>query len=281
MPLPGRLRAGQHGDRAVLLEPAPSRGPARCCRTPRYRSQARCRAACPPSSIARARFLKPAQSRDLLRARHVRGEVAGIVGLAGLRRVGHRLRLDEVLAPQRVGREPELARRDVDQALDHIGRLRPAGAAIGIDRHRVGVDAADADVAGRDVVDAGQHAGADERNERRIGRRDTRPCRRRGRPRARGSDCCSSSASLAVVTLSRPCASPRKCSLRSATHLHRPAQPLRRHRRQRVLAIGEQLGAEAAADIRRHHPQLVGRDLQDARTGRRAPRGCPGSTASA
>jgi hypothetical protein len=43
---------------------------------------------------------------------------------------------------------------------------------------------------------------------------------------------------------------------------HRTSEPLCRHRRQRVFAIGEQLGAEAAADIRRHHAQRLRRDLE-------------------
>ena len=57
----------------------------------------------------------------------------------------------------------ELARRDIDQPLDHVGGFRPAGAAIGVDRHGVGVDAAQAHVTGGNVVDARQHAGADHR----------------------------------------------------------------------------------------------------------------------
>ena len=47
-------------------------------------------------------------------------------------------------AAQRVRRDVELARDGIDQPLDQIGRLRPPGAAIGIDRHRVGVDDAQA-----------------------------------------------------------------------------------------------------------------------------------------
>ena len=60
--------------------------------------------------------------------------------------------LDEVAFAQ-VGRiEPQLARADFDQPLDHEGRLRPPGAAIGIDRHGVGVDRIDLAIDRRDVV---------------------------------------------------------------------------------------------------------------------------------
>ena len=72
------------------------------------------------------------------------------------------------LPPQRIRRDADFARRGIDQPLDHIGRLRPPGAAIGIDRHGVGEDAAHAHLARRDVVNARRHAGADERDERRI-----------------------------------------------------------------------------------------------------------------
>ena len=107
---------------------------------------------------------------ELLRARHGAGEVAGIVDLAGRRLVGQRLRLDEVPAADRIGRDAEIARDGVDQPLDQIGRLRPPGAAIGIDRHRVGVDAAQAHMRSRDVVEPGRHADAEPGNVRRVGR---------------------------------------------------------------------------------------------------------------
>ena len=44
---------------------------------------------------------------------------------------------------------------------------------------------------------------------------------------------------------------------------HRAVQPLRGQGRQRVFAIGEQLGAKAAADVRRHHAKLLRRDLEN------------------
>ena len=45
---------------------------------------------------------------------------------------------------------PCFSRSRVNQPLDHIGGLGPSGAAIGVDRHRVGVDA---DHFGEDVGD--------------------------------------------------------------------------------------------------------------------------------
>jgi hypothetical protein len=51
--------------------------------------------------------------------------------------MGHCLRLDEVPSTQRLGRDADIACRGVNQPLDQIGRFRPAGAAIGVDRQRI------------------------------------------------------------------------------------------------------------------------------------------------
>ena len=43
---------------------------------------------------------------------------------------------------------------------------------------------------------------------------------------------------------------------------HRTAKRSRSDRRQRIFAIGKQLGAETTADIGRHHPHLLRRNFQ-------------------
>src|SRR5262249_41440568 len=63
------------------------------------------------------------------------GEDAGVV------REG--VRLDEVLPPHVDRVEPELAGHEVDRPLDRVRRLRPPGAAVGVDHARVRVDAED------------------------------------------------------------------------------------------------------------------------------------------
>ena len=98
-------------------------------------------------------------------------------------------------------------RRLVDQPLDQIDRLRPAGPAIGPERRRIGEHHLHADVDGRDEVDAGQAVlGVGGREDRREastlgadadpgahaqGREIVRPRRARARPRAprRGRGC--------------------------------------------------------------------------------------------
>ena len=89
---------------------------------------------------------------------HVALELPAIVqeGQRGL--VGHRLGRDQVAAAQFVWGNRQFAGGDVDQALDDIGRFRPAGAAIGRGRHGVGHDAADPGGDGGNVIHAGDTA---------------------------------------------------------------------------------------------------------------------------
>ena len=68
---------------------------------------------------------------------------------------------------------------------------------------------------------------------------------------------CSSSASSAWVTWSRPCASVRKDFGAVGRPLHRPAHFARRPQADDFLGIDEDLGAEAAADVGRDDAQLV------------------------
>ena len=72
-----------------------------------------------------------------------------------------------------------------------------------------------------------------------------------------------SSASSAVVTLSRPCASPTEMLGAIGDPFHRTLELLRRDRRQRIFAIRKQLGAEAAAGVRIDDPHFLRRDVED------------------
>ena len=122
--------------------------------------------------------------------------------------------------PAQLGRiDRQLARADLDQPLDHEGRLRPAGAAIGVDRHGVGVDRVDLAIDRRDLVLARQQRGVE------IGRHRRREGRHVGAEIGDGLDLAApvilpsaSNAISAWVTWSRPCASARNASLRSQTH---------------------------------------------------------------
>ena len=89
------------------------------------------------------------------RVQHL-GKVAAIVGRADRRLVRHGVGGNEI-APADFGAiDLEHVRRLVGQPLQHVTRLGPAGAAIGIRRHRVGENAGDLDGDRRRAVDAGQ-----------------------------------------------------------------------------------------------------------------------------
>ena len=182
--------------------------------------------------------------------------VAGVVGHDHRRLV--RERLDEVLAPQIRRIHAHLARADLDQPLDHEGRFRPPCPAIGVDRHGVGVDRIDLAIDLRDLVLARQQRARRDRSAPPT-RRST--CRRRDwRSSCTRSARILPSASNAIsawVTWSRPCASVRNASERSRVHFTGRPTRLRRPQRHDFFGIDENLRAEAAADVRRDHAQLV------------------------
>ena len=95
--------------------------------------------------------------------------VAGVIGHDHRRLV--RERLDEIALAQFGGLDAHLPRRHLDQPLDHEGRFRPSGAAIGIDRRGVGVDRVHLAIDLRDVVLARQQRAVEiGRHRRREGR---------------------------------------------------------------------------------------------------------------
>ena len=75
----------------------------------------------------------------------------------------------------------------------------------------------------------------------------------------------SSSASSACVTWSRPCASERNASLRSAVHLIGRPTRFAAQTQRRLLGVEEDLRAEAAADVGRDHAHLVLRQAEHER----------------
>ncbi len=199
---------------------------------------------------------------DFHRPLHMRGEVAGVIHLAGRGLVRHRARRNEVLAPDRIRRHAEFSRGGIDQPLDHVSRLGTSGATIGVHRHGVGEHGADAAVKRLNVVEARQHAGAAMRNVGREGRQIRAHVAHQIDVHAQ---------ELAVLGQRHPRRGDVVAALRVAHEMigavggpfDRAAQPARGDRDQRIFAIGKQLGAESAADIRADHPHLFERDFQD------------------
>ena len=89
---------------------------------------------------------------ELHGAVHVLLEAPAVVGEGERRLVGHGLRRDGVAPAQLRRIDLHLVGGDVDQPLDHVGRLGPAGAAIGRGAVRVGQHAGDRDMCSAGVV---------------------------------------------------------------------------------------------------------------------------------
>ena len=144
-----------------------------------------------------------------------------------------------------------------------IGGLGTAGAAIGIDRHRVGEDALHLEQHGRERVDGGVHLGAGERRDER------RVVRQIG---AEIGHCGYAQAEKLAVGRQRQlrrrdmvaalCVA-RECLVALGDPLHRTPDLLGRPDDERLLGIEEDLHAEPAADITRHHAHAIVRNLED------------------
>ena len=177
MPLPGRLRADQQRDAAVAVERERRRlGPVIAAGLDIGRNADA--AQTPGAPRLRRALVEAVPVGKLLRARQRAGEIAGVVDLAGRCLVRQRFRLDEVAAADRIGRDVEIVRDGIDRALDQIRGLRPPGAAIGIDRHRVGVDRPQTHMRNRDVVEARSPCRRRARECKAHRPTDRRPCRR-------------------------------------------------------------------------------------------------------
>ena len=156
--------------------------------------------------------------------------------------------------------------------LDDVVRLGLAGAAIGIDRHRVGEDAAHIH------EDRGNVVNASLRGRGRIGGRP-RPGRRDiGAHIGEGRDIEREETPLGVEreTRARDVVAPLRrgeeilVAVRDPFHL--AAKPARREQHQHPFGIEEVLGAEATADIGRDEVDALGR--HDGTRPARAGRGC-------
>ncbi len=209
------------------------------------------------------RRLEAAIVREHQRLIEDRGELAAVIDGADRRLVGHRRRRDEVAAAQLGAVDAGDARGLVHRALEHVVRLRPAGAAIGPGRHRIGEDAPRLHGDTRDVVhrreaareivgldmravggEIGAHAGevADAQRqekalvvERKLGLGD----------------------GVARLIVGQEGFRPRRHPV------HRPSGGLRRQQQSRIFRIGRRLHAEGAADILGDHAQALRREPHD------------------
>ena len=216
-------------------------------------------AALPPRRLAPGRKLGPAGRRQ--RAPLAFGVVAAVVGhrqaIAGhdLGDVGQLLRRDQIAAAHLVARKPERVGDAVEQALHHVGTLRPAGTAGRGRRHHIGE-------AGRDFEpQRRQHIGAEEVGGGVLRQREARRRRRavvvakmaadRQQPPLRADRGLDLPVLLAFVVGRGKTLAP------VLDPFDRAAEQARGGRHGELLRIERVLGAKAAADMGRDHAHLV------------------------
>ena len=205
---------------------------------------------------------KTAPVRHLKRLVHVPGEVAGVIHAARRRGVGQRAGRHEIAAADFRRAKAGLKPRLLDQPFDQIGRFRTARTAIGIGRHRVGVDARRRHEQRRHIIEPRGHGRADEGDERailvQIG--------------AHGRQHMDAQAKNTAIGIQRQiCGGDVVAPVRIrdemvhavASPLHRTAQLLRREEAQRIFPVDEHLGAEAAAHFRGDDTQPCRIDAED------------------
>ncbi len=167
----------------------------------------------------------------------------------------------EVAAAELGGVHAQLVGEQVHRALDDVGRLGPAGTAVGVDERGVGVDAGDLAVDVGDLVRPGKdpavEGGGDARPDGRqaaaeVGERLDPQALDLARLGRRDLDIGDVIATVdrAVVAL----------AARLDPFDRPPADQLAREHDQRHVRVAEDLGAEGAADVRADAPDLVLRD---------------------
>ena len=252
-----RLGADRDADAAVVLEA--DRGELELIAHRRFDVVAHADAA-PEAAPRRLRPALPDAPPvgDRHRLVHDPGELARIIGLAGRRAERHRARVDQVAAPELGRVDADLARRGVHQTLHQIDRFRPAGAAIGVDGRGVGQHALDPVDQVLEVIDAGQDL------DRRPGRDERAEHRGVGAEVGAGLD---RHAEDPVIGIERELG---RRHVVAAHHVgdeglaalagpfHRPPELLGREGEHGVFRVGKGLGAEAAADVGGHHPEIPG-----------------------
>ena len=127
-------------------------------------------------------------------------ELADIIGPQQRRLVGKGVGRNEIAPPDLNPIDIHLARRRIHRAFENISAFGPSGAAIGIDRHRVGEGGARAAMDSAHLVGAGHRIGIEEGGDR----------RREGEGKLER---------FLAPSWSRACVSQMKASERSATHL--------------------------------------------------------------
>ena len=190
-------------------------------------------------------------------------EVARVVGVAQRCLERDLAGLDEVAGADLVGRQPGLARDVIDEALHQVGRLGPAGAAIGVGRHGVGHHALDVHVDRGRLVEADQHRGAGQRRDEGAEMAEIGAERRIGRDAAAEKLAVLVDGHLGDRDMVAALHVGLERLLAIGDPLHGALQQARGPHDHGILGMHEDLHAEAAADVAGAHAKLGRADLQD------------------
>ena len=266
------VRAGEHRDLAGGVHPhlarfEQARARAQCARDVGGRQAAGLDVAgvAEPAQPALPRGLRLAGREagdvgELDGAREVGFVVAGVVGEADRRCIGEAA--DEVAPADLRGVELHFARGGLHQALDHVGGLGPARPAVGVHRRGVGEHPGDLAEDLRRGVLARQQRGVQDGGHRR-GEGGQVGAQVRGGVHAHAEEAAfgvhrqlGGGDVVAAVGVGQEGLAALGGPLDRAVDL------LRGPHQHRLLRVQEDLGAEAASDVGRHHAQLVLRDAQ-------------------
>ena len=175
---------------------------------------------------------------------------------------GHLVRLDQVTASHLDRLEPQFPGDEADDPLHDEGAVRPAGAAVGRDHRRVGVDHLELDRVVTEPVRPGELRRGDEGDDEAIrcigaGVVDEAVAQREDPSVAVDGD-------LDVVALAAFLVGGHQVLAPVLRPLDRPAEADRRVRHQDLLRVEEHdLGAEASAHVGRDHLHVELRQAED------------------
>ena len=198
---------------------------------------------------------KPADVSELFRLVHDRVIVAAVVQQRDRRLV--RERGDEVATTELALSNPHLLRRDADQPLDQIRRLGPTGAAIGVDRRRVGEHRGDFAMNHRRRVLAREQRRVQDRRDARRERGQVRAHVRRRLRAQREKLAVLVECQLGVRDVITAVRVGEKRFTAIARPLDRTIDQLRRPDAHGLFGVQVDLRAEAAAYVRRNDAHLV------------------------
>ena len=193
---------------------------------------------------------------------HVALEVAVVDGQAQRGLVRHRGRRHVVATTQLRRLDANLTGGHIDQALDHVGRLRTPGTPVGVDWNGVGEHALDRRVDDRNGVESSQRRATQLGRDRRAEGRHVCAEISENRDLEAEETAVCSERELGVGHVVAPVSVAEESFDPFRRPFDRATEHLRRPYHQSLLGIGELLHAEGAPDVARDHVEFLGGELE-------------------